>query len=161
MLPPLTQRHTAKLFLPRVNGDKPIVRYNSNALVVDANFITIWPSNNSRFNEYSLLALLNSTWCSVQFEELGSVMGGGALKLDAAQIRNILIPYFSDKDIDALSALGKKLARQQIGNKSVIVEIDSCILQAMNTPDINWAMEQLEIYRQYHINQRRHERNSY
>lgn len=161
MLPPLTQRHTAKLFLPRVNGDKPIVRYNSNALVVDANFITIWPSNNSRFNEYSLLALLNSTWCSVQFEELGSVMGGGALKLDAAQIRNILIPYFSDKDIDALSSLGKKLARQQISNKSVIVEIDSCILQAMNTPDINWAMEQLEIYRQYHINQRRHERNSY
>lgn len=156
MLPPLTQRHTAKLFLSRVNGDKPIVRYNSKSLVVDANFITIWPSDNSRFNEYSLLALLNSTWCSVQFEELGSVMGGGALKLDAAQIRNVLIPNFSEKDIDVLSLLGKKLARQQISNRSVIVEIDSCILQAMNILDIDWAREQLEIYRQYHINQRRH-----
>lgn len=162
MLPPLTQRHTAKLFLPRVNGDKPIVRYNSKALVVDANFITIWPLDNSRFNEYSLLALLNSTWCSVQFEELGSVLGGGALKLDAAQIRNILIPNFSDKDIDALTLLGKKLARLAISNKSVIVEIDLCILKAMNTPDIDWASKQLEIYRQYHINQRiRHGRDSY
>lgn len=161
MLPPLTQRHTAKLFLSRVNGDKPIVRYNSKALVVDANFITIWPSDNSRFNEYSLLALLNSTWCSVQFEELGSVMGGGALKLDAAQIRNILIPNFSDKEIDDLSSLGKKLARQQITNKSVIYEIDFCILQAMKTFDIDWAMKQLEIYRQYYINQRCHGRNSY
>ena len=36
----------------------------------------------SPHNNFSLLALLNSTWVTVAMEEYGTVMGGGALKLE-------------------------------------------------------------------------------
>lgn len=154
MIPPLTRRHFGDLFLPRVNGARPFVRLNPKKLVVDANFLTIWIEGDSTYNLFSLLAVLNSTWCSVQFEELGSVLGGGALKLDAIQIKKILVPVFHQNHLDELTEIGKRLRRCGFSNKGIIDEIDRIILETLEIPDIKDSVKELNLFRDYYYNQR-------
>lgn len=129
MLPAFTARHRPVLFMPRVNSNRTYAYLNEYNYVVDANFITFSLKNNSAITYYGLLALLNSTWSAIQFEEQCSVLGGGALKIDSIQLSKMFFPSFSKQDLFQLNQLGKELAKTTIdASLSIINKIDSIIL---------------------------------
>lgn len=134
MIPLLTKRHQPELFIPRVNGQLPKTRLNcENPIVIDANFSTLWISGNKKMHDkYSILALLNSSWCVVAMEEYGTVMGGGALKLEATQIKKIPIPVLENQIVQELSDLGQRLLKQYESSDSIIQRIDRIILESLN-----------------------------
>lgn len=133
MLPKFTKRHFPDLFIPRVNGTYPITRMNMDGTyLIDANFSTLWISDSkSAYNNYALLALLNSSWCVAAMEEYGTVMGGGALKLEATQLKKIPIPILKSDAITELSILGEQLTRRKDTHSQTIEKIDWIILEAL------------------------------
>ncbi len=131
MLPPFTSRHKAYLFMPRVNSDRTHIYLNTDNAVIDANFITFSVSNRSQITPMGAFALLNSSWTAIQFEEICTVLGGGALKIDAVQLSKLFFPAFSKQDYKTLDLLGKTLATQDIDNSDdIIKKIDACIILA-------------------------------
>lgn len=109
-LPPLAARHVPRLFLPRVCGGRPVPFANPGGeLVIDANFSTFWPSDASGLDERALLALLSSTWTWACLEASGTVLGGGALKVEATQLRRLALPVVDGDAVVQLSGLGSQL----------------------------------------------------
>jgi phospholipid N-methyltransferase len=131
-LPEFTKRHFPDLFIPRINTGTAKTRLNNESkYLIDANFSSLWISNKmSPHNNYSLLALLNSTWATVTMEEYGTVMGGGALKLEATQLKKIPFPILSPALISRLMILGENLSARDVKTERLIFEIDSVILEA-------------------------------
>ena len=116
-LPQFTERHEPDIFIPRVNGGIPLPYLNGKHCgcerrVVDANFSTIWADLTaaSRLNPFVLIALLSSTWTTAILETLGTVMGGGALKLEATHLRRLPLPNIDDKAESSLVPLGRTIA---------------------------------------------------
>jgi len=132
-LPPLAPRHRPLLFLPRVNGGRPRAIFNpGSATVVDANFSTFWPTEDVALDVHALLALLNSSWCAASFELIGTVLGGGALKVEATQLRRLAIPRMDKRTIDRLSALGHELLFLSVSDaRPCIDQIDQTIVRRM------------------------------
>ncbi|GGB64436.1 hypothetical protein GCM10007424_00410 [Flavobacterium suaedae] len=129
MLPEFSKRHSPDLFLPRINGGTTKTFLNTNSIyIVDANFSSIWLKEESNYNPYALLALLNSTWATTAMEEYGTVMGGGALKLEASQLNQLLFPELDSFSIKALTNLGMKLSKSSIYDLHIIQEIDKVII---------------------------------
>lgn len=106
VLPTLQPRHLASIFIPRVNDDSPRAYLKRDRNVaVDANFITVW-STDGAWTENALLALLNSSWMRLGMERQGTRLGGGALKLDALQLRQVGVPAITRQSISELDRLG-------------------------------------------------------
>jgi hypothetical protein len=109
MLPDFAPRHQPDLLMPRVNGGTPKAWLVADrSVLVDANFATL-RVNGSGLDAYALLALLNSAWCRAVLEYGASVMGGGALKVEAAHLRRLPIPKLSAAEWHRLAALGRCL----------------------------------------------------
>ena len=108
-LPPMKSRHLPELCIPRVNSKTVKSFLVESDTVVDANFITVNTTQNSKYSKYALLAIFNSDWFKLNLELNGNVLGGGALKLDKAHINNILIPTKLALKSDRLNELGKEL----------------------------------------------------
>lgn len=139
MIPTLQPRHVAKLFMPRVNSREAVTYINDTdeTMVIDANFITFNLLVGSRLTVRSLLALLNSTWSRILVEECGTVMGGGALKIDAVQFKKAYYPRLSDEEIERLDALGEALVSTSKSTaEPIIEEIDSVLLKALGFDDL-------------------------
>ncbi len=139
MIPTLQPRHVAKLFMPRVNSREAVTYINDTdeTMVIDANFITFNLLVGSRLTVKSLLALLNSTWSRILVEECGTVMGGGALKIDAVQFKKAYYPRLSDEEIERLDALGEALVSTSKSTaEPIIKEIDSILLKALGFDDL-------------------------
>jgi len=131
MLPEFKARHKGCLVIPRVNSSEPKTRINIDNVLIDANFSTLWIVNESnKYSQYSLLALLNSTWAIVSMELYGTVMGGGALKLEATQLKKIPFPSLSDQQLTALHLIGKNLSQARHKPTKLINKIDSIILES-------------------------------
>jgi len=131
MLPKLRERHLPDLFIPRINGSHPKTMMNKGRrAVVDANFSTIWTDSKSQIDAFAVLAILNSSWIQAAMELSGTVMGGGALKLEAAHIRKLPIPIFAPDQLLLLSELGRKLVK---GKRYVgtIAEINKIVAVAI------------------------------
>lgn len=119
-LPKLTQRHKPEIFVPRINSGrvKFYINEDQEKMIIDANFSTIWIENKKKFDKYSLLAILNSSWVSYNLEIIASIMGGGALKVEAAHIRKLIIPKLNETDILKLARFGKKMvAGERVSEK--------------------------------------------
>ena len=83
-------------------------------------------------DDEGVLAITSSTWFKVQCEEKGIVLGGGALKLDAIQLKKMLFPSFSTKEIEQLNKLGRELSSTTIDDASEIIKkIDSLFLTSL------------------------------
>lgn len=144
MLPAFTRRHTPDLFIPRVNSSIPVTRLNPNSqFAIDANFSTLWLDKNSIYDEYALLSLLNSTWCVVTMEECGTVMGGGALKLEATQLKKMVIPVLPKNAITKLALLGSELSEKSNDHEYTIKKIDDVILSELGIRDVARTMRDL------------------
>jgi hypothetical protein len=111
MVPDFAPRHLPAAFVARVIGEIPWVEMNlADPILIDANFSTFW-SADKHWSGSALKALLNSTWCRLLMEALGTPMGGGALKLEAAHMRKLPMPAFSKEAREHLHIEGLTLRR--------------------------------------------------
>lgn len=114
MLPDLARRHRPDVFVPRVNQLTLRAFLNRNEpIVIDANFSTLW-SDDARWTPTAICALLRSTWARACMEAIGTPMGGGALKLEATQLRRLPVPKMADGEIGRLSSMGAKCQSDDI-----------------------------------------------
>ena len=129
-LPALANRHQPELYMARVNGSAPTAYLNpKREFVIDANFSTFWRPGPSVVPEYAMLALLSSTWVHCSLELIGTVMGGGALKIEATHLRRLLVPLLSDDALQLLNELGE---RQAVGDSDAVrPAIDDLVFAAV------------------------------
>ncbi|NLW56997.1 MAG: N-6 DNA methylase [Firmicutes bacterium] len=112
MLPPLVKRHIPDFCLSRVNHESPHVYMLLNqGVVVDANFVTLWLDEQTQEYKLAYFALLNSNWFKACLECLCTVMGGGALKVEAAQLKKVPLPILNGSDYLLLQKYGEALAQ--------------------------------------------------
>lgn len=154
MLPVLSRRHTAPLFLPRLNSGRVCVRRNSLSQVIDANFVTIVIQDNSRISVNAALALLNSTWAAIQFEENCTVMGGGALKVDSVQMGRFFFPILTDKQLGELDVIGERALSQSFSDASIFEEIDRVIIRGIAGIKIDEVLLKMRCLLTDYINRR-------
>ena len=129
MLPDFTARHLPDTFVPRVNQGTPWIECNLEPpLLIDANFSTFWAPD-GHWSRFALKALLNSVWCRAYMEATGTPLGGGALKLEATHLRQMLVPDIGQEGRAALATAGKRLSRN---NAEVQAQIDHIILQILS-----------------------------
>jgi hypothetical protein len=131
MLPHFAKRHIPDLFIPRVNYLHPRAIMNSpERVIVDANFSTIWIRENALVDAHALLACLNSGWMTAAMELSAAILGGGALKLEAAHLKRLPIPALSGQHWTALSMLGNRLV-SGTEVSIALTEINQLIAQAL------------------------------
>lgn len=128
-LPPLARRHKPALFMPRVCGGRPVAYMNSAGVVVDANFSTLWPVAANAMSRFALLALINSSWTWANLEATSTVLGGGALKVEATDLRRLPIPDFDAEEIARLDELGGQLRSPK--DRDVLDQIDRLVVEAI------------------------------
>lgn len=128
MLPDFTARHLPTAFVPRVIQGAPWVELNSEPpILIDANFSTFWTTDKA-WSPTAIKALLNSAWCQLMMEAIGTPMGGGALKLEASHLRQMAIPKLTDDDRKQLGLEGVGLTEQ---SEQARQRIDTIILMAL------------------------------
>jgi hypothetical protein len=130
-LPRFTDRHRPNVALARINHAHPKTYLNdARRSIVDANFSTLWPLDHATVDEYALLAFLNSAWAGAAMEVSCTVLGGGALKVEAAHLRRLPIPDLGTETWQELSLLGQRLAVAQpvAAASSVLAKIDTLII---------------------------------
>jgi hypothetical protein len=131
MLPNFVRRHLPDLFIARVNHLSPEVTTNRQPpVLIDANFTTLW-ADDDRWTSDSVVAVLSSTWARACMEALGTPMGGGALKLEATQIRRLPLPRFTRGDNSKLASLGQLLRRDPPEAPALIGRIDDLLAGAL------------------------------
>ncbi len=132
MLPPFTARHLAPVFLPRIVHDSPRPVLNcSPPILVDANFSTLWPTDSSSSGDL-IFGLFSSTWAELCMEALGTPLGGGALKLEATQIRQIPLPILSDAQKTELTGIVRSLRCQYLREAPALhLQIDKIVVSAL------------------------------
>lgn len=127
MLPSFARRHLPDLLVPRINYRHPKAVINApEKVVIDANFSTLWLNEGATITPHALLAFLESSWTIAAMELSATVLGGGALKLEAAHIRHLPIPDLSAQDWSLLTKLGEQLVREASA-APIITEIDALI----------------------------------
>ncbi|WP_419863630.1 N-6 DNA methylase [Candidatus Poriferisodalis sp.] len=137
-LPPITNRHQPELFLPRVNARNPRTFINGSDEVggdkrrfaVDANFSTLWrnPSHPQALPPFALAALLSSSLAAAVLGTTGTVMGGGALKVEATHLRRVPLPRPRAEAVSTLVECGQHLARDG-ASESAIDTIDEVVAE--------------------------------
>jgi tRNA G10 N-methylase Trm11 len=131
MLPDFAPRHMPDVLLPRVNADTPKAYLNaSRACLIDANFSTLWATEKSWWTAAAILAVMNCAWVKAVIECSGTVMGGGALKVEATHLRRIPVPIFDRHQLLKLSELGERLAWSE-NTQQAIVAIDEVVAQKL------------------------------
>lgn len=131
MLPSLTSRHTPNLCISRVGSNAAdcvyVPQLDTRKVAVDANFVTLWCR--SEHMAKAGLALLNSTWSRCSLELLCTVMGGGALKIEASHIGKLLFPPLSPIQLQELTKFGVRIVTENRVTPSLRDSIDGVILR--------------------------------
>lgn len=132
MLPQFAPRHLPNLCITRVSSTAAdcvyIPQSEENPIAVDANFVTLWGSSEETIK--ICLALLNSTWSKCYLELLCTVMGGGALKIEACHVRQLLFPKLNRRQLQRLSKYGITIAKKQKITPELRNAIDATILES-------------------------------
>lgn len=149
MLPPFAKRHLPDLFIARVNSKQPRAILNSSPpAVVDANFATLWREQPDAPSQNALLAFLHSSWALVCMEIGGTVMGGGALKLEATQLRRLPVPIASREQWDRLHLIGTRLRDLHLGTpemRTCLDEVNDLITgELLNLPNAQIATRRIQ-----------------
>lgn len=131
MLPDFAARHFPDVLIARVNSATPRAYLNGGReCLIDANFSTMWIAQKSCWTATALLAFMNSTWAQAVIEHSGAVMGGGALKVEAAHLRRLPVPPLGPEQIRKLSELGEKLAKEDDAQR-MLAAVDDVIAQGL------------------------------
>jgi len=145
MLPLFSDRHMPDILIPRVNNNRiKAFLNNGRKTVIDANFSSVWLKEKSEVTKFSLLAFLNSSWTVAFLESTASVMGGGALKVEASHIREIPIPKLNSQKWKKMDELGRLLADSGgLGGETIIVQIDDFLASALAQDSYNHPLTDL------------------
>lgn len=111
MLPSFTKRHLPDLCMTRINAKSAecifVPQTTKRPVAVDANFSTLWCQ--SEHTAKTAFALLNSSWSKCYLEIICTIMGGGALKVEASHIRKVLFPQYSAEQLQLLADCADQL----------------------------------------------------
>lgn len=159
MLPTLVERHTPDLCVARINYKAPMFyMFAKRSIVVDANFSTLWIDESKLQSKYAYFALLNSYWFRGCLEAIATVMGGGALKVEAVHIKKVPIPELTVDDYKRLNEYGEKLAKwktTQIDSKA-FEQVDRLLLQRIcKKDDVEYELEHLMEFVESHTKERK------
>jgi hypothetical protein len=127
-LPHLAPRHRGELFMARVNYETPVPLLNRASEVIDANFTTLWRTQEDAVDPLVMLTMLRSTWAQLMLETAGTVLGGGALKVEATHLRRLPLPRLTEQARSTLRTLGEAFLR---GQGSAQDEIDEVIWRSL------------------------------
>lgn len=129
-LPLFTSRHRPELFMPRVNTRSPRTFINGGDMasstnrrfVVDANFSALWRDTSHPWPlpPFAMVALLWSSLVGAVLAATGTVMGGGALKVEATHLRRMPLPRLGAEAETALAECGRRLAHD--GSPAPVVD---------------------------------------
>lgn len=135
-------RHWGPLFMPRVNSSHPtayIAQHEGQATLIDANFSTFSLSE-SNISLHTLFALLNSSWVRVALEYTSTIMGGGALKVEAAHLRRVPVPCLSSEPLRQLRNAGESLQKSDQSNEEDLLRrIDWIVAKDFSS---GWSQDQ-------------------
>lgn len=143
-LPQMARRHLPNLCLTRVSTKVPECLYieqNDCPIAVDANMVTLWGKEEA--NNRIMLAMLNSTWSKLSFELICTVMGGGALKIEASHLKKLLVPKLPVVQLNELEKVGEQLITTGTMNKELQNQIDSIVFSQFEDKTIIHRMRSL------------------
>ena len=154
MLPQFAPRHLPNLCITRVSSTAAdcvyIPQSKENLVAVDANFVTLWGSSEETIK--ICLALLNSTWSKCYLELLCTIMGGGALKVEASHVRQLLFPKLNRCQLQQLSKYGIIIENRQKITPELRDAIDATILKSFT--DEESLLMQIKTLLQKKLNER-------
>lgn len=144
-LPKMMNRHLPDLCLTRVSAKIPECLYVDQSaefpIVVDANMVTLWGQDARTIRV--MMAALNSTWSKLSLELICTVMGGGALKVEASHIRKLLLPKFTDEQIEALDKAGEDLIAEAHMTSDLQDRIDDIVALSFDNKRVTQRMRTL------------------
>jgi hypothetical protein len=128
-LPPLAPRHVPLLLMARINNGHPRCCLNGDAAAVDANFSTFWPNpTGEAIDRFALFAVLSSAWTAAALEAEATVLGGGALKVEAAHLRRLAVPEVGEAGWAKLAELGRAVAEGPADMAALVAEVDAVLV---------------------------------
>lgn len=131
MLPVFTRRHLPDLCMNRVCSSVCECIYVPQSeevpIAIDANFVTMWGEEQKKV--FICLALLNSTWSRCYLELVGTVMGGGALKVEAGHVKRLLFPRYSEDQAHRLENCGRQIVSSSAVSSALLNEIDRIVFE--------------------------------
>lgn len=131
MLPVFTRRHLPDLCMNRVCSSVCECIYVPQSeevpIAIDANFVTMWGEEQKKV--FICLALLNSTWSRCYLELVGTVMGGGALKVEAGHVKRLLVPRYSEDQAHRLENCGRQIVSSSAVSSALLNEIDRIVFE--------------------------------
>lgn len=148
-LPTMANRHIPNLCISRVSAKIPeclyVQQHESVPIVVDANMVTLWGGESHTV--YSVMSILNSTWSRLSLELICTVMGGGALKIEATHLRKLLIPRLSDEQLKKLEICGISLINNGKMTASIQHKIDEIMAFALKDVAVTDKMHELLMHK--------------
>jgi hypothetical protein len=103
--------------------------------------VTLW--GKSERNILIAFALLNSTWSKLSLELICTVMGGGALKVEASHLKRLLLPKLSEDKLEELEKAGLSLIAEGKMTRNDQSTIDSIIASGLADDTITVRMQKL------------------
>lgn len=137
MLPQFAPRHIPNLCITRVSSTAAdciyIPQSENIPIAVDANFVTLWGTSEESIK--ICFALLNSTWSKCCLELLCTVMGGGALKIEANHVRQLLFPKLNYHQRQQLLKCGTIIIKEKKVTRKLLNIIDTAIMESFTDKD--------------------------
>ena len=144
-LPKMTNRHLPNLCLTRVSANTTECLYVQQSaetpIAIDANMVTLW--GKSQRNILIAFALLNSTWSKLSLELICTVMGGGALKVEASHLKRLLLPKLSEDKLEELEKASLSLIAEGKMTRNEQSTIDSIIASGFADDTITVRLQKL------------------
>jgi len=140
-LPVLADRHIPELFLPRIVGAEIKTYLNSDPkLVIDANFNTLWNAKKESISKFVILALMNSDWTRAWLESVCTSMGGGALKIEAINLKSLCFPKSVLQRLSTLETIGRELLESKTSQQ----DFQYRIAEALNIQESANSLKNLQ-----------------
>ncbi len=129
----LQPRHFGALIVPRVSYGllRTYLVNQEEAVVTDANFVTLVPGAEPKVSTGDLWLLMNSNVFRETVERIGTVLGGGAFKLEAARLKNAPVPVFKAGTTSRTKARLTRMLRQPGLSDAELAEIGQEIDMAL------------------------------
>ena len=144
-LPKMANRHLPNLCLTRVSARIPeclfVTQSETDPIAIDANMVTLWGRDTRTIR--IAFAMLNSTWSKLYLELICTVMGGGALKVEASHLKKLLFPKLSNELLQELENAGKELIAGEMMTEDIQEKIDNTIAAAFGDEQMTSRIERL------------------
>lgn len=130
---PLMPRHDAEVFAPRVNATHLRAFLNPNRQLIDANFSTLVAGEKVALSPSAMVLLLNSDAVRAVMETIATPLGGGALKVEAAHLRELRLPRLAVHELRELETIAASMDHAGETGRKVTARANAVIRGAAAT----------------------------